>query len=122
MARFTISTFMQDAQGHRARQVTGFDGASVLVRGERAEEIASAIIERFTQVNPPKRPLGEGGCVRIDAKGQVWLLNKIATGWASSGIVYDSWRDLLGDWDFAIGEPQSDKTGPYWPVLVRGGK
>lgn len=121
MARLTVTTFMADAQGHRAREVNGFDGASVLVRGERAEEIADAIVERFACQGAPRRPLGEGGCVRVD-RGQVWLLNKIATGWASSGLAYDSWRDLLSDWDIALGEPKSDKTGVYWPVLVRGSK
>jgi hypothetical protein len=120
VSRLTVTTFMADAQGHRARQVDGFDAASVLVRGERSEEIANAIVERFSQQGAPRRPLGSGGCVRIDSNGSVWLLNKIATGWASSGIVYDSWRELLNDWDLALGEPKTDKTGLHWPVLVRG--
>lgn len=65
MSRFTVSTFMQDAQGHRARQVNGFDGASVLVRGERSEEIANAIVERFSQQGAPRRPLGKAAARKV---------------------------------------------------------
>lgn len=116
--KLTVTTFGKGHDGTRSRQINGFDDAKILIRGERSGEIAEAIIERFTQKGAPRRPIGAGGCIRIDERG-IWLLNRAESGWSSSAIRYESWRELFGDWDFQLGTPKTDASGVYWPIEMR---
>lgn len=43
MRELTIHRYMADAQGHHAHGISGIEGASVLVRGERAAEVAAEL-------------------------------------------------------------------------------
>lgn len=118
LTRLSITTFSEKQDGSRNRQINGFDGAVILVSGERSGAWADAIVERFTRQEHPKSPLSPGGCVRID-DGGIWLCNRADRGWSSSSIHYDSWRELLNEWDFKLGNPQTDSAGVYWPVIAR---
>ncbi len=118
-SRFAVTTYAVGQDGTRSRQIDGFSNATVIVRGERSAAVAQAIIERFSARSEPRTPLGSGGCVRLDGEHGVWLLNRADRGWSASGIYYDSWRELLNDWDIQLGFPKADDAGVYWPVESR---
>ena len=66
-----------------------------------------------------KQVLSADGCIRVDNDGHPWLLNKRETGWGSLGFQYNSWADLLDEWNIDVGNPETDKHGTYWPIIPR---
>lgn len=64
---------------------------------------------------PPARLLGRG-CVRFDTDGQLWMMNRAETGWASFGLCIGSWDELFRRFDAVVVEAKQDATGWYWVI------
>lgn len=81
---------------------------------DKARRDASDAISRL----PPAKParLFGPGTVRFGESGALWLLSKREAGWASFGVLLDSWDDLFRRYDVRVTRHGEDEHGPWWEV------
>lgn len=65
---------------------------------------------------PRRRLMSDASVIREDEQGRVWLLSRRDGGWAEFGLPYDSWADLLLDWELVVERWSSDEHGRYYTV------
>jgi hypothetical protein len=56
------------------------------------------------------------GTVRFTRGGDLWILNKRETGWASFGFRLDGWDELFRRFKVVVTEHGVDEHGAYWIV------
>lgn len=54
--------------------------------------------------------------MRFDTDGQLWMMNRAETGWASFGLCIGSWDELFRRFDAVVVEAKQDATGWYWVI------
>lgn len=84
----------------------------------RAEKSERDHLRTLAKV-PPARParLMGPGFVRFDpTHGVPWLLGQREKGWASFGVMLDSWDDLFRRYDVRVTEHGTDEHGAWWRV------
>lgn len=133
MVATKITTYGPAVSGGRRRSFD-IDGVTVIVEphenDEHARRVAEFLADATRQVDrlaaenrdlrasgPPATParlLGPG-VVRM-RNGEVWLLNRAETGWASFGVRCNGWDDLFRRYDVIVTGYDRDETGDYWTV------
>lgn len=114
MTTLGITRFAPKPDGTRNCMVHGWqDGTTILVSGERSEQVARDLVERLSPRRPGARLLGPG-CLRFDAHGKLWLLGKRERGWAAFGVCVRDWDTAFRRFDMRITGHGTDETGEFW--------
>ena len=133
MSTAEIKAYMPASNGGRRRSFE-LDGVTVYVEphddDERGRAVAEMLagapaalsalradVQRLSSQVPPRTPvrlLGPG-CVRF-RNGELWLLNKQETGWASFGLQLDGWDDLFRRFNAIVVDQGRDAFGDFWIV------
>jgi hypothetical protein len=73
------------------------------------------------KVIPPKHKMILFGntVLRKDNNGNLFLMNRMDTGWSSSSISIDSIEQLLDNFQVTLGEWSKDKFGEYCKVYTK---
>jgi hypothetical protein len=126
----SVVAWMQNANGTRNYGIDWDGKERILVRDQTDDVftrfLASAPVRiaqleeenaKLRALNPKtKIRIFDGGCVRQDPNGVVWLLNTVEKGWSAYGYRFDGWHELLAKFDLVVGAPKTDRHGLYWPA------
>ncbi len=104
VANFRVAAFLNENTALR-RTVEDLEGKVASLRAQVRE----------LKGETPTTLMGPG-TVRFTRAGDLWILNKRETGWASFGFRLDGWDELFRRFKVVVTEHGVDEHGAYWVV------